>query len=161
MINYDYLETSIGLMEIVCEDDFLIGLKMVLEKNHIVNENKISKNKISKKVKSQILEYLNGSRKIFTIPIKLNGTDFQKKVYEETLKIPYGSTKTYGEIANSIGNPKSMRAVGMALGKNPIWIIMPCHRVIGKNNKLTGYAGGIDKKLSLLKLENPKIEIKE
>lgn len=156
MIKYDYLETSIGLMEIVCEDDFLIGLKMVLEKNHRVNENKASK-----EVKSQILDYLNGSRKTFNIPFKLNCTDFQKKVYEETLKIPYGNTKTYGEIANSIGNPKSMRAVGMALGKNPIWIIMPCHRVIGKNNKLTGFAGGIDKKLSLLKLENPKIEIKE
>lgn len=156
MINYDYLETSIGLMEIVCEDEFLIGLKLVLEKNHRVNENKISK-----KVKSQILEYLNGSRKTFSVPFKLNGTDFQKKVYEETLKIPYGSTKTYGEIANSIGNPKSTRAVGMVLGKNPIWIIMPCHRVIGKNRKLTGFAGGIDKKLSLLKLENSKIEIKE
>lgn len=156
MINYDYLETSIGLMEIVCEDEFLIGLKLVLEKNH--NE---CENKTSKEVKSQILEYLNGSRKSFTVPFKLNGTDFQKKVYEVTLKIPYGSTKTYGEIANSIGNPKSMRAVGMALGKNPIWIIMPCHRVIGKNNKLTGYTGGIDKKLALLKLENPEIEIKE
>lgn len=155
MINYDYLETSIGLMEIVCEDEFLIGLKLVLEKNH--NE---CENKTSKKVKSQILEYLNGSRTTFTVPFKLNGTDFQKKVYEVTLKIPYGSTKTYGDIANSIGNPKSMRAVGMALGKNPIWIIMPCHRVIGKNRKLTGYAGGIDKKLALLKLENPKIEIK-
>lgn len=156
MIKYDYLETSIGLMEIVCEDEFLIGLKLVLEKNHRVNENKISK-----KVKSQILEYLNGSRKTFSVPFKLNGTDFQKKVYEETLKIPYGDTKTYGEIASSIGNPKSMRAVGMVLGKNPIWIIMPCHRVIGKNRKLTGFAGGIDKKLSLLKLENSKIEIKE
>lgn len=156
MIKYDYLETTLGLMEIVCEDEFLIGLKMVLEKNHRVDENKTSK-----EVKSQILEYLNGSRKTFSVPFKLNGTDFQKKVYEETLKIPYGNTKTYGEIANSIGNPKSMRAVGIALGKNPIWIIMPCHRVIGKNNKLTGYAGGIDKKLSLLKLENPKIEIKE
>lgn len=155
MTNYDYLETDLGLMEIVCEDEFLIGLKMVLEKNHRVNENKTSR-----EVKSQILEYLNGNRKNFTIPFKLNCTDFQKKVYEETLKIPYGNTKTYGEIAKSIGNPKSMRAVGMALGKNPIWIIMPCHRVIGKNRKLTGFAGGIDKKLSLLKLENPKIEIK-
>lgn len=156
MIKYDYLETSIGLMEIVCEDEFLIGLKLVLEKNHRVNENKTSRD-----VKSQILDYLNGSRKTFNIPFKLNCTDFQKKVYEETLKIPYGNTKTYGEIANSIGNPKSMMAVGMALGKNPIWIIMPCHRVIGKNRKLTGYAGGIDKKLFLLKLENPQIEIKE
>lgn len=156
MINYDYLETTLGLMEIICEDESLIGLKLVSEKIHREFENKTSK-----KVKSQIKEYLNWSRKTFNIPIKLTGTDFQKRVYEETLKIPYGSTKTYGEIANSIGNPKSMRAVGMALGKNPIWIIMPCHRVIGKNRTLTGYAGGVGKKLSLLKLENPKIEIKE
>lgn len=156
MSSYDYLETTLGLMEIICEDESLIGLKLVSEKIHRECENKISK-----KVKSQIKEYLNGSRKTFSLPFKLNGTDFQKKVYEETLKIPYGSTKTYGEIANSIVNPKSMRAVGMALNKNPIWIIIPCHRVIGKNNKLTGFAGGIDKKLSLLKLENPKIEIKE
>lgn len=156
MSSYDYLETTLGLIEIICEDESLIGLKLVSEKIHRECENKISK-----KVKSQILEYLNGSRKTFNIPIKLNGTDFQKKVYEETLKIPYGSTKTYGEIANSIGNPKSMRAVGMALNKNPFWIIIPCHRVIGKNNKLTGFAGGIDKKLSILKLENPEIKIKE
>lgn len=156
MSSYDYLETTLGLMEIICEDESLIGLKLVSEKTHRECENKTSK-----KVKSQIKEYLNGSRKTFNIPIKLTGTDFQKKVYKETLKIPYGSTKTYGEIANSIGNPKSMRAVGMALNKNPIWIIIPCHRVIGKNNKLTGFAGGIDKKLSLLKLENPEIKIKE
>lgn len=156
MSSYDYLETTLGLMEIICEDESLVGLKLVSEKTHRECENKTSK-----KVKSQIKEYLNGSRKTFNIPIKLTGTDFQKRVYEETLKIPYGSTKTYGEIANSIGNPKSMRAVGMALNKNPIWIIIPCHRVIGKDKKLTGFAGGIDKKLSLLKLENPEIEIKE
>lgn len=156
MISYDYLETTLGLMEIICEDESLVGLKLVSEKT-----NREIESKISKEVKSQIKEYLNGSRKTFNIPVKLTGTDFQKKVYEETLKIPYSSTKTYGEIASSIGNPKSMRAVGMALGKNPIWIIIPCHRVIGKNNKLTGFAGGIDKKLSLLKLENPEIEIKE
>lgn len=156
MNSYDYLETTLGLMEIICEDESLVGLKLVSEKTY-----RDSENKTSREVKSQILEYLNGSRKTFNIPIKLTGTDFQKRVYEETLKIPYGSTKTYGEIANSIGNPKSMRAVGMALSKNPIWIVIPCHRVIGKNKKLTGFAGGIDKKLSLLKLENPEIEIKE
>lgn len=156
MNSYDYLETTLGLMEIICEDESLVGLKLVSEKTYIESESKASR-----EVKSQILEYLDGSRKAFNIPFKLTGTDFQKRVYEETLKIPYGSTKTYGEIASSIDNPKSMRAVGMALGKNPIWIIIPCHRVIGKNKKLTGFAGGIDKKLSLLKLENPEIEIKE
>lgn len=156
MNSYDYLETTLGLMEIICEDESLVGLKLVSEKTY-----RESESKTSMEVKSQIKEYLNGSRKTFNIPFKLTDTDFQKRVYEETLKILYGSTKTYGEIASSIGNPKSMRAVGMALGKNPIWIIIPCHRVIGKNKKLTGFAGGIDKKLSLLKLENPEIEIKE
>lgn len=156
MNSYDYLETTLGLMEIICEDESLIGLKLVSEKTY-----RESESKASREVKSQIKEYLNGSRKTFNIPFKLTGTDFQKKVYKETLKIPYGSTKTYGDIASSIDNPKSMRAVGMALGKNPIWIVIPCHRVIGKNKKLTGFAGGIDKKLSLLKLENPEIEIKE
>lgn len=156
MNSYDYLETTLGLMEIICEDESLVGLKLVSEKTY-----RESESKTSMEVKSQIKEYLNGSRKTFNIPFKLTDTDFQKRVYEETLKIPYGSTKTYGEIASSIGNPKSMRAVGMALGKNPIWIVIPCHRVIGKNKKLTGFAGGIDKKLSLLKLENPEIDIKE
>lgn len=156
MNSYDYLETTLGLMEIICEDESLVGLKLVSEKTY-----RESESKTSMEVKSQIKEYLNGSRKTFNIPFKLTGTDFQKKVYKETLKIPYGSTKTYGDIASSIDNPKSMRAVGMALGKNPIWIVIPCHRVIGKNKKLTGFAGGIDKKLSLLKLENPEIEIKE
>lgn len=156
MNSYDYLETTLGLMEIICEDESLIGLKLVSEKTY-----RESESKASREVKSQIKEYLNGSRKTFNIPFKLTGTDFQKKVYKETLKIPYGSTKTYGDIASSIDNPKSMRAVGMALGKNPIWIVIPCHRVIGKNKKLTGFAGGIDKKLSLLKLENPEIDIKE
>ena len=94
MISYDYLETTLGLMEIICEDESLIGLKLVSEKIHRECESKTSK-----KVKSQIKEYLNGSRKTFTIPIKLTGTDFQKRVYEETLKISYGRTKTYGAVS--------------------------------------------------------------
>ena len=106
------------------------------------------------KTKNELQEYFDGKRMEFDIPIKLNGTDFYKKVWNELKKIPYGETRSYGEIAERIGNPKASRAVGMANHNNPISIIVPCHRVIGKNGALTGYAGGIDKKRFLLNLEN-------
>lgn len=105
------------------------------------------------KTKNELQEYFDGKRMEFDIPIKLNGTDFYKKVWNELKKIPYGETRSYGEIAERIGNPKASRAVGMANHNNPISIIVPCHRVVGKNNKLVGYAGGLDKKKYLIELE--------
>ena len=87
------------------------------------------------------------------MPLSLKGTPFQMKVWEELRKIPYGETLSYGQIAENVGNPKAARAVGMANNKNPIMIIVPCHRVIGKNGKLVGYAGGVDIKEKLLKIE--------
>ena len=105
------------------------------------------------KTKNELQEYFDGKRMEFDIPIKLNGTDFYKKVWNELKKIPYGETRSYGEIAEKIGNPKASRAVGMANHNNPISIIVPCHRVVGKNNKLVGYAGGLDKKKYLIELE--------
>ena len=111
------------------------------------------KRKIINKAYIELKEYFEGGREVFDIPIKLNGTDFQKKVWEELLKIPYGETKSYLDIAKSIGNPKACRAVGMANNKNKIIIIVPCHRVIGSNKKLVGYAGGLDVKEKLLNLE--------
>lgn len=101
----------------------------------------------------QIEEYLQGQRKNFSLPIALQGTDFQQKVWQELLNIPYGETRSYKQIAEKIGCPQGYRAVGMANNKNPIAIIVPCHRVIGQNKKLVGYAGGIDIKEKLLKLE--------
>lgn len=102
---------------------------------------------------TQIMEYFQGTRRTFTFPYELRGTDFQKKVWRALCDIPYGETRTYKEIAAAVGNPKACRAVGMANNKNPIAIAVPCHRVIGADGKLVGYAGGLDMKETLLQLE--------
>lgn len=104
-------------------------------------------------VHSQIEEYLAGGRKAFDFPMRLEGTPFQIKVWQALCAIPYGETRTYKQIAEQIGNPKASRAVGMANNKNPIAIVVPCHRVIGANGKLVGYAGGLEMKKALLDLE--------
>jgi methylated-DNA-[protein]-cysteine S-methyltransferase len=101
----------------------------------------------------QLGQYFAGERKSFTVPLDFNGTEFQKKVWEALLTIPFGETRSYGEIAQQLGNPTASRAVGAANGRNPISIIAPCHRVIGSNGKLTGYGGGLDTKEMLLALE--------
>ena len=108
-----------------------------------------------KKITKQLDEYFSKKRTIFDIPIQYNGTPFQNKVWEELLKIPYGNTLSYGEIAKKLGKPPlTSRAIGTANSKNKIAIIIPCHRVIRSNGKLSGYAGGIDKKIWLLNHEN-------
>jgi methylated-DNA-[protein]-cysteine S-methyltransferase len=98
-------------------------------------------------------EYFDGTRKAFDLPLDPNGTDFQKSAWKALLTIQYGQTKTYGQQAEAIGNPKASRAVGAANGKNPINIFIPCHRVIGANKTLTGYGGGLEIKKFLLELE--------
>jgi len=103
----------------------------------------------------QLSEYLEGKRKNFNLPIDPRGTDFQKKVWNELKKIPYGEVRSYKQIAKSIGNPEACRAVGSANNKNPTAVIIPCHRVIGTNGQLIGYAGGLERKKFLLNLENP------
>lgn len=100
-------------------------------------------------------EYFAGKRQQFDVPTAAKGTDFQKQVWGMLKQIPYGETWSYQELAIAIDNPKAVRAVGLANGKNPISIIVPCHRVIGKNGKLTGYASGVDRKQKLLSLESP------
>jgi len=103
---------------------------------------------------SQLEEYFGGARHTFDIPLNFQGTSFQKTVWQALLDIPYGQTRTYGEIAVQIGNAKAVRAVGAANGRNPISIIAPCHRVIGASGQLTGFAGGLDAKRTLLLLED-------
>ncbi|MEH7226166.1 methylated-DNA--[protein]-cysteine S-methyltransferase [Bacillus sp. JJ1566] len=106
------------------------------------------------KIKSELEEYFKGKRKTFSFPIKYSGTAFQEKVWNELLSIPYGETRCYADIANAIDNPKAVRAVGQANRKNPIPIVVPCHRVIGKDKSLTGYTGTrTDLKEKLLELE--------
>jgi len=101
----------------------------------------------------QLIEYFSGQRKVFDIPLDFEGTDFQKKVWSALLTIPYGETRSYKQIAQQLGHEKAVRAVGAANGKNPISIIAPCHRVIGAGGALVGFAGGLDKKEILLRLE--------
>ena len=107
---------------------------------------------------AQLNQYFSGERKDFNLPLSLNGTEFQKKVWNALQKIPYGETDTYGGIAAKIGSPKASRAVGMSNNKNPIMIIVPCHRVIGANGSLTGYAGGLEMKKYLLDLEKASLK---
>ena len=123
--------------------------------NAINTPNGYEKNEtpLIKKAALQFGEYFNGKRKCFNLPLTMNGTDFQMKVWKALKKIPYGKTASYGEISAMIGNPKAYRAVGMANNRNPIAIIVPCHRIIGHNGSLTGYGGGIELKQLLLELE--------
>ncbi len=106
------------------------------------------------RAKKQICEFLDGTRTEFHLELSLQGTDFQKKVWNALRKIPYGNTRCYQDIAKAIGSPKAMRAVGLANNKNPLPIVIPCHRVIGKNGDLVGFGGGLAMKKKLLKLES-------
>jgi methylated-DNA-[protein]-cysteine S-methyltransferase len=109
---------------------------------------------LSDKAYSELTEYFAGKRAVFDFPIEIIGTDFQRRVWNELIKIPYGETRSYKFIAEAVGNPKACRAVGMAVHCNPLCIVIPCHRVIGSNGSLTGYAGGLDFKEALLKIES-------
>ncbi|NIJ38338.1 methylated-DNA-[protein]-cysteine S-methyltransferase [Sphingopyxis panaciterrae] len=101
----------------------------------------------------QLGEYFAGTRQAFDVPLSFSGSDFQKRVWSALLTIPFGETRSYGEIAHQLGKPSASRAVGAANGRNPISIIAPCHRVVGSTGKLTGFAGGLDAKQYLLELE--------
>ena len=103
----------------------------------------------------QFSEYLEGKRKVFDLKLNPEGTDFQKRVWDALLTIPYGKTVSYLELSKTLGDVKAIRAVAAANGKNPLWIVVPCHRVIGSNGDLTGYAGGLHRKKWLLEHESP------
>lgn len=149
---YKDINTVIGKVRIIEEDGYIIELQ--INKDFDKNEDILEKDtNILKNTERQLSEYFSGKRNTFDLKLNSKGTDFMKKVWRELLNIPYGETRTYKEIAEKIGNPKGARAVGMANNKNPIPIIIPCHRVIGKNKKLVGYALGLDMKEFLLNLE--------
>lgn len=111
--------------------------------------------KIAKTTIKQLNDYFSNQRKTFELPLNPNGTEFQQNVWQELQKIPFGHTSSYQSIANALNNPKAVRAVGLANGANPIAIIIPCHRIIGSDGSLTGYAAGIARKTFLLNLEQP------
>ena len=146
MIQYASCPSHFGSILIGWEDNSVVSLKLG-------ESDSTTSSPVSELAAAQLQEYFAGTRNNFTFPLKLSGTPFQISVWTELAKIPYGETRTYGEIARAIGNEKAVRAVGMACNRNPIWIAIPCHRVVGRNQKLTGYAGGLTMKESLLNLE--------
>ena len=148
MTNKFYYKSPIGVLEIELKNDIVLGLKVVESCDNVSEVTEYFA-----EVAKQLAEYFAGKRTKFELNISPKGTAFQKKVWAELLKIPYGKTKSYQEIAEAIGKSNAQRAVGSACNKNPILLIIPCHRVVSKSCKLTGFACGIDRKEQLIKLE--------
>lgn len=154
MMYYCYLDTPIGELLLAGDDDALClvsfpegSMRRDPDPEWIYNEKPFAV------ARQQLTEYFAGERREFDLPLKLNGTEFQMSVLQALQHIPYGETTSYAEIAERIGRPKAVRAVGAANGRNPIPIIVPCHRVIGSHGELTGFGGGLDTKEALLRLE--------
>ncbi len=139
MTKYAYYPFVFGILKVGYTDKSVISLERTAQIDS-VNE----PSALSELAFNQIIEYLNGRRTDFDFPYELSGTEFQKRVWKELCHIPYGETRTYKQLAEAIGQPKASRAVGLANSKNPVAIAVPCHRVIGSNGSLTGYAGGLD-----------------
>jgi methylated-DNA-[protein]-cysteine S-methyltransferase len=151
---YTRVDSPLGRIVVRGDGEFLTGLFMPNHKHwngpdaawQLADEPFVN-------IREQLAEYFAGQRRLFTLPLKLAGTPFQQRVWQELLRIPFGTTVTYAELARRIGRPKASRAVGHANGRNPISILVPCHRVIGANGTLTGYGGGLDRKRWLLDWE--------
>jgi methylated-DNA-[protein]-cysteine S-methyltransferase len=160
MTNYSVsMESPIGILTLVSDGEYLLSLSMeTFTKINNIEQSNTRPISILCEAKSQLEAYFDGKLKSFDLPLQMDGTQFQQKVWGELKKIPYGETINYGELASRVGNPKASRAVGMANHNNPIGIIVPCHRVIGADGKLTGYAGGLWRKEKLLELEGSLIK---
>ena len=145
-----FIESPLGITKIVGDEN---GISVI----SVLSEGKIT-NKIPKNLKecvSQLREYFDGNRNHFTFKMNPQGTDFQQKVWQELLNIPFGKTMSYLDLSKKLGDVKAIRAVASANGRNPLWIVVPCHRVIGTDGSLTGYAGGLWRKKWLLEHESP------
>ena len=155
-LSYKLIPSPIGKLKLVASDEGLVAILWENDRPRRVPLADLVENPAHPmllRTEKELNEYFSHKRKAFTVPLDMRGTYFQKQVWEALLGIPFGETRTYGQLANQLGNPKATRAVGAANGRNPIAIIVPCHRVIGFSGKLTGFAGGLDAKDHLLKLE--------
>ena len=156
---YKTMQSPVGALKLVADDS---GLAAILWENDDPARVKLGEmqeqanHPLLLETERQLKEYFAGKRSDFSVKLAFSGTEFQKKVWNALLTIPFGETRSYMQIARQIGSPKAMRAVGAANGKNPISIIAPCHRVIGANGKLTGFAGGLEAKACLLDIETRK-----
>ena len=150
------IDSPVGLLKLVAHDQALVA---VLWENESPNRVRVAtliedqNHPVLLNTQQQLTEYFNQTLTIFDLALDFQGTDFQKKVWQALLTIPFGETRSYKQIAEQIGNVEAVRAVGAANGKNPISIIAPCHRVVGANGKLVGFAGGLENKEILLKIE--------
>jgi len=145
-----YLQTPIGYAELKGDENGLASITVFDGDKPTNNVPEVLEDAVY-----QFKEYFEGKRTTFDLILNPQGTDFQKRVWDALLKIPHGKTVSYLELSKTLGNPKAIRAVAAANGKNPLWIIVPCHRVIGSNGDLTGYAGGLHRKKWLLEHESP------
>ncbi|MBJ2139033.1 methylated-DNA--[protein]-cysteine S-methyltransferase [Paraglaciecola chathamensis] len=150
----EYLPTTSGLLKICANEQGISAITFVMQEDAPAIGNAVTK-----EAKQQLSEYFDQQRKAFDLPLAPVGTDFQQNVWQQLSAIPYGETCSYADIAKQLNNPNAVRAVGSANGKNPISIVVPCHRVIGANGTLTGYAGGLTRKAALLTLENPNFTV--
>lgn len=151
MQKVSFIMTPVGKMGIIEENDAITHL--YFSDGSLPEGAELKETELIKKAKTQLQEYFSGRRKDFDLPLKPSGTAFQQAVWQALCSIPYGETRSYKDIASQIGNPKACRAVGMANNRNPIAIVVPCHRVIGANGEMVGYAGGLSVKEHLLQLE--------
>jgi len=164
MLYYTNINTPVGILGLVRNDDSLLRIYLPNEviseqiiQNQYPNEDFVEKKSRFKDTVSQLAEYFNGKRKVFTINTRIETSPFYKKTLVEVSKIPYGKTVSYSQIAQKLNNPKATRAVGTANARNPLPIIIPCHRIIAKNGKLGGYAGGLKMKKYLLDFERENL----
>ncbi|MYV45319.1 methylated-DNA--[protein]-cysteine S-methyltransferase [Streptomyces sp. SID2888] len=155
MKQHTVIDSPYGPLTLVADDGALCGLYMVGQRHRPPEETFGEPDEAPfGEAIEQLGAYFEGELKDFTLELCLAGTPFQRKVWEQLRLIPYGETRSYGELADTLGNPGASRAVGLANGRNPIGIIVPCHRVVGANGSLTGYGGGLDRKKRLLDFEN-------
>ncbi len=146
-----YYETKLGTLLVGCDGDAVTQLCWVDEPALPGDPTPLSD-----RAAEQVRRYLGGERRAFDLPLAPRGTDFQHAVWQALRRVPYGATTTYGEIAAALGRPAAARAVGAAVGRNPIWLAIPCHRCVGRDGSLTGYAGGLERKAFLLALEQDR-----
>ena len=149
-MNYSYLQTPWGILQVSASEVGVTGVRPVISRKTEIG------NRVTIKAVQELSEYFAGIRKSFSVTLDLQGTAFQQQVWTELMDIPWGETRSYSEIAQAIGRPRAVRAVAQAIGKNPCLIMVPCHRVLGKNGSLTGFSAGLDLKEALLLREHPE-----
>ena len=158
---YKWMDSPVGRLKLVATDDGLAAILWAKDRPRRVPleiEAEDARHAVLVEAERQLGEYFAGRRKRFELALDLAGTTFQRKVWNALLTIPFGETRSYGQIARQIGKPRAIRAVGAANGRNPVSIVTPCHRVIGATGELTGFAGGLDAKAFLLALEGASLQ---